>query len=63
MEHSLLGQVLNVKVFIVSKLNYYFALAPAPPLQTLNSTQSRINKYIWSNGIHHVTANLLYKPF
>ena len=62
-EHSLLGRVLNVKVFIASKLNYYFALALAPPLQTLNSTQSHINKYIWSNGIHHVTANLLYKPF
>ena len=62
-EHSLLGRILNVKVFIASKLNYYFALAPAPPLQILNSAQSHINKYIWSYGIHHITANLLYKPF
>ena len=62
-DHVIMGRILNVKTFIESKLNYYFALAPLPNKASLTKAQSVLNKYIWSFGFHHVAARLIYRPY
>ena len=57
------GRVLNVKTFVASKLQYYFALAPTPNKSFLDKVQSKLNNYVWSYGKHHVEACLLYRPY
>ena len=61
-QFNIFGRNLNIKTFIASKLNYYFALAPAPTVTFLPKVQSFLTSYIW-NGAHHVAAQLMYRPF
>ena len=62
-QHTLLGRILFVKSLIGSKLLYTFSMSPSPPDRVYSMLQSMLNKYIWSNGCHYITANLLYQPW
>ena len=62
-DYFLYGRILNVKAFIGAKLNYYFALAVSPTDTVLKKVQSKLNDYVWSYGLHHVEAKLLYRPY
>ena len=62
-QHTLLGRILNVKAFIGSKMQYVFSMTPSPTKSTYQRLQQLLNNYIWSNGSHHLTANLLYQPW
>ena len=47
---------------MVSRLIYKFTCAPSPPPSWFKKVQAYINNYIWSNGVHHMTAALIYQP-
>ena len=60
-KHYLIGRILNVKALFVSKLTYKLQTIPAPPVKWFHTLQSFLNNYIWSNSVHHVHAQQMYR--
>ena len=63
LNHTILGRILNVKMFIRSKLLYTFSMAPSPSPSFSKKLQSKPNRYVWSSGYHAVNAKLMYQPW
>ena len=60
-ENVIFGRILNIKAFVASKLNYYFALGLSPPQNILQNAQLILNNYVWAYGINNNNNNNLFK--
>ena len=59
--HSLLGRVLVTKSLIASKFLYPLQYAQSPGSKLSKQIQRACNKYMWSYGIHHIKAPVIYQ--